>query len=141
MNWTDTTHSYSLSTCMHLGRPCPAAERMIARLSSAMMQARSSTQDDFEITGTCQLDTRDAKCPASCPAIFVASHDRIRVFGGVAQTDDQTELNRFADALFDPEAAPMVSTDTMSLPCSLAQAVPLPPKPSARQTERALQLA
>ena len=44
MMWTDTTHFYAATDCKYLGRPCPAAERMIGKLAEKM--------NDAALTGT-----------------------------------------------------------------------------------------
>ncbi|MFV1490939.1 hypothetical protein VWX97_09845 [Phaeobacter sp. JH18-32] len=124
MNWTDTTHGYSLSTCQHLGQPCPAAERMIARLAAAMGQAKAVTTEDFEIAGTCELTA----CDRPCEARFAARHDRIRIYCGVSQEADLAGLDRFADALFLPSADSLPLAKLPDYPCGLAQAVPLAPQ-------------
>ncbi|MFS4581066.1 hypothetical protein [Phaeobacter sp. C3_T13_0] len=121
MNWTDKTHSYSLSTCQHLGRPCPAAERMLSRLATALGQARGVTADDFEIAGTCQL----AACGQPCQAKFNASHDRIRIYCGVSAEADQNSLDHFADALFNEVPNSRIFPKLSEYPCGLAQARPL----------------
>ena len=76
----ELTHDFVATTCLHLGRPCPAAERMLRALADALAQARGVTREDFEMTGESQLDG----CEKACPARFAARHDRIRVFCDVA---------------------------------------------------------
>lgn len=138
MNWTDTTHSYSVSSCRHLGRPCPAVERMIARLGMALDQARPSTTDDFEITGTCLLERCDAHCASRCSARFVASHTRIRIFTGVDEDASLSGLDQFADAIFDPAASPFVPKRNQTYPSGLAQALPRRSLPSQPKAQAAL---
>ncbi|UTS81826.1 hypothetical protein [Phaeobacter piscinae] len=133
MNWTDTTHRYSLSNCQHLGQPCPAAERMLSRLAAALGQARAVTTDDFEIAGNCELTA----CDRPCQARFAASHDRIRIYCGISPEVDQGSLDQFADALFCQTANSRPITCLPQYPCGLAQALPLTPQPA--RTAAALQ--
>ena len=77
------SHEFVSTTCMHLGRPCPAAQRMLKALAQALDSARPLTQDDFEISGESRLDG----CEKACPARFAANHSRIRVFCDVIDQD------------------------------------------------------
>mgnify|MGYP006999719756 CR=1 FL=1 len=130
MNWTDTTHRYSLSNCQYLGRPCPAAERMLSRLTTALGQARTVTTDNFEIAGNCELTA----CDRPCQARFSASHDRIRIYCGISPEADQGSLDQFADALFCQGADSRPITRLPEYPCGLAQALPLSPQPGPAPT-------
>lgn len=122
MIWSDQTHGYTATDCPDLGRPCPAAERMITRLAAALTQARPLTQEDFEITGNTVLDG----CPKSCPAQFAASHDRIRIYCGVEAQTPRAGLDRFADAMFSPGDSGFAATTAKARPCALIEAIPNP---------------
>ncbi|APG45928.1 hypothetical protein [Phaeobacter porticola] len=126
MHWTDTTHSYTLSTCKHLGRPCPAAEHMLSRLAAALGQARTVTADDFEVAGNCELTA----CDHPCQARFTANHERIRIYCGVSPEAEQSGLDRFADALFEGTRDRGFIAKRPEYPYALAQAVPLHPQTS-----------
>lgn len=114
---TSDTHSFMATTCLHLGRPCPAAERMIRVLAQALDMAKGSTDGDFEVSGQSLLDG----CEKSCPARFQASHSRIRVFCGAQETDDLGALNQFADAMLAPHVLPVPTKVT---PGSFVEALP-----------------
>ncbi len=117
---SEATHNFTLSICMHLGRPCPAANRMLRTLANAVASAKETTEEGFEITGESSLEG----CDRSCHAKFQASHDRIRVFCGTDTDDELTALNRFADAMLSPQAAPYHGTVA---PQSFGEARPLSP--------------
>ena len=122
---TPSTHDIVATTCLHLGRPCPAAERMLRALAGALDKARSVTRDDFEITGESRLDG----CEKACPARFTARHDRIRVFCDVASATDMAALDRFADTMLSPTALPAAVfctvRDVTELPRAFGEARPL----------------
>ncbi|MBY6140795.1 hypothetical protein KUV26_15245 [Leisingera daeponensis] len=134
MMWTDKTHFYAATDCKHLGKPCPAAERMIAKLAEAMTKAKPLTQEDFEITGTTALDG----CPRNCPAQFAASHDRIRLFCGVGEDAPREGLDRFADAILSREGTGFAASSLNARPCALMEA--LPKTDEARQAEQMMVL-
>ncbi|WP_255731316.1 hypothetical protein [Phaeobacter sp. B1627] len=123
-----STHDFVATTCLHLGRPCPAAERMLRALAGALDKARTVTREDFEITGESRLDG----CEKACPARFAARHDRIRVYCDVAATTDMAALDRFADAMLAPEApgapgapsGPKSGPESGALPGALPLALP-----------------
>ncbi|SLN15694.1 hypothetical protein TRL7639_00269 [Falsiruegeria litorea R37] len=119
MIWKTNTHLFSATVCQHTGKTCPAVQRMAEKLSQAMVASKPMTSDDFEIEGNSVLK----HCPMECPARFTASHDRIRIFCGVTPEAETEDLNRFADALFDPQPRPMPA-GTFERPCALAEAVP-----------------
>ena len=120
---SEATHDFTLSVCMHLGRPCPAANRMLRTLAKALACAKDATEEGFEVTGESTLEG----CDRSCHAKFQASHDRIRVFCGTEKDADLPALNRFADTMLSPSAAPYHGT---AAPQSFGEARPLSP-PSA----------
>ncbi|KIC21574.1 hypothetical protein [Leisingera sp. ANG-Vp] len=134
MIWTDQTHFYAATDCKHLGRPCPAAERMIAKLAEAMTKAKPLTQEDFEITGTSALDG----CSRNCPAQFVASHDRIRLYCGVGEDAPREGLDQFADAILNRDGKGFAAGALKSRPCALMEA--LPKTAEARQAEQMMAL-
>ena len=115
---SEATHDFTLSVCMHLGRPCPAANQMLRTLAKALASAKGYTEDEFEVTGESELEG----CDRSCRARFQASHDRIRVFCGTEEDADLPALNRFADAMLSPTAAPYHGT---AAPRSFGEARPL----------------
>lgn len=117
---THMTHDFVATTCMHLGRPCPAAERMLRALAGALDKARHVTQEDFEITGDSQLDG----CEKACPARFAARHDRIRVFCDVAPATETADLDRFADAMLSPVLAGVGLTSAEAMPRAFGEARP-----------------
>lgn len=97
MFWSDETHSYQATTCPRIGRPCPHAACLIAHLAQSVAKSRPFTEEDFEITGFGPLKG----CGASCSAQFVARHDRVRMFCGVAEDAERAPLEAMADAMFD----------------------------------------
>ncbi|NIZ14159.1 hypothetical protein [Phaeobacter sp. HF9A] len=115
---TTLTHDFVATTCLHLGRPCPAAERMLRALAGALDQARGMTQEDFEITGESLLDG----CEKACPARFAASHHRIRVFCDVSPTTETETLDRFADAMLSPEMMSFASAAREEMPRAFGEA-------------------
>ena len=135
MIWTDRTHVYAATDCKFLGRPCPAAQRMVAKLAQAMATARPLTQDDFEIAGTTRLDG----CPRACPAQFLASHDRIRIYAGVDEDAPREGLERFADAILGPingdtaAGLGLAAATLTTRPCALIEALPRTSQPQASQ--------
>lgn len=130
MMWTDKTHVYAATDCKYLGKPCPAAQRMVAKLAEALSAAKPLTEDDFEIAGSTRLEG----CPRACPAQFVASHERIRIYAGVEDSAPRAELDRFADAILGPSAtanaaaglvtAGLVAATLKTRPCALVEALP-----------------
>ncbi len=124
MIWTNETHDCAATHCPKLGRPCPAATRMLKALSASMTQAKGVTEDNFQMTGHAGLNA----CPEGCMARFVASHYRIRVFCDVADTADQTDLDRFADVMLCDTSPGTVGLGKLpARPCALAQATPQRP--------------
>ncbi|WP_461403740.1 hypothetical protein [Falsiruegeria mediterranea] len=120
MIWKTNSHLFTATVCQHTGRTCPAVQRMAEKLSQAMMASKPITSGDFEIEGSSVLK----HCPMECPAKFTASHDRIRIFCGVTPEAETEGLNRFADALFDPDPNPLTLTQ-FERPCAIAEAVPV----------------
>ncbi|MFW8635392.1 hypothetical protein [Cribrihabitans pelagius] len=135
MIWTDKTHFYAATTCLHLGRPCPAAEQMVAKLAEAMTRAKPLTQADFSISGSTALEG----CAKGCPARFAASHEGIRVFCGADEDADPAELDRYADAMFRRGGSAFTAAQGGSCrPCALVEALPKPAE--ARDAERMMAL-
>ncbi|WP_240336760.1 hypothetical protein [Tropicibacter sp. Alg240-R139] len=120
MIWKTNTHLFTATVCQHTGKTCPAVQRMAEKLSQAMEASKPVTSDDFEIAGNSVLN----HCPMECPAKFEASHDRIRIFCGVTPEAETEDLNRFADALFDPHPHPLTST-RFERPCAIVEAEPV----------------
>lgn len=121
MIWTTQTHELAVTTCQHSGIACPAVGRMLKALSQALLSARQTTQDDFEVIGESTLDG----CSRQCRARFFASHDRIRVFCDVASAADRADLDRFANAILCPEGPAILVKTVADLPCAIGQAIPL----------------
>ncbi len=117
---TKETHHFSQSICMHLGAPCPALSRMLAALAGAVDKARPVTTPDFELCGESLLDG----CARHCPARFIATHDRIRVYCDVEAATDSKALELFADSLFQPDAQGFSGTQLDHRPCAMGQAIP-----------------
>ncbi|MFW8595452.1 hypothetical protein [Cribrihabitans neustonicus] len=131
MIWTDKTHFYAATTCRHLGRPCPAAEQMAAKLAEAMTRAKPLTQADFSISGGSELEG----CAKGCLARFEASHESIRVFCGAGEDADPAELGRYANAMFRQDGRGFSAAQGGSArPCALIEA--LPKTAEARDAER-----
>lgn len=121
MIWTNETHNCAATHCPKIGRPCPAAMRMLKALSASMSQAKGVTEDNFEMTGQAGLNA----CPDGCMARFVASHSRIRVFCGVTDAAEQSDLDRFADIMLCTKRTSLTSLGKLTeRPRALAQAVP-----------------
>ncbi len=118
---TELTHDFVATTCMHLGRPCPAAERMLRALAGALAHARDVTCEDFEMTGESQLDG----CEKACPARFAARHDRIRVFCDVTASTETATLDRFADAMLSLDGTFPAATALTDMPRAFGEARPL----------------
>lgn len=131
MIWADKTHRFSATVCRHTGRPCPAAARMMRKLARAMAAARPLTDEAFEISGTADL----AGCPRQCAAKYTASHSGIRLFAGVSETADDAVLNRFADALLDPDGRPLTGAALTPVPCAMVDAKPIAPAPAQPQAD------
>lgn len=134
MMWTDKTHVYAATDCKYLGKPCPAAQRMVAKLAEALSAARPLTEDDFEITGSTRLEG----CPRACPAQFAASHERIRIYAGVDDSAPPAELDRFADAILGPLSAAgstggLAAATLKTRPCALVEALPRTAEQQASQ--------
>ena len=119
MIWKTNSHLFTATVCQHTGETCPAVQRMVEKLSQAMVASKPMTSDDFEIEGNSVLK----HCPMECPARFTASHDRIRIFCGVTPEAETDDLNRFADTLFDLHPRPLAA-GTFQRPCAIAEAVP-----------------
>lgn len=118
MIWKTNSHLFTTTVCQHTGKTCSAVQRMAEKLSQAMVASKPITSDDFEIEGNSVLK----HCPMECPARFTASHDRIRIFCGVTPEAKTDDLNRLADALFDPHPGP-VAAGEFQRPCAMAEAV------------------
>lgn len=136
MNWTNPSHSCAATYCITLGRPCPAAQRMLNALSASMNQAKAVTEEHFEISGEASLSA----CEAGCMARFIASHSRIRLFCDVPKSADQTALDQFADACFGDHIHQLYPTHSTPPPRALAQAHPLEAAASPSAFEPVLQL-
>lgn len=121
MIWTTDTHGFAVTTCNHLGAPCPALHRMLVALSQALTAAEHVTEAGFEISGDSTLDG----CPKRCPARFFASADQIRVFCGTTGTTDRAQLDRFADAIFSDQTTPLPALHKTARPCAIGTATPL----------------
>ncbi|MEP2717973.1 hypothetical protein [Pseudophaeobacter sp.] len=120
-------HHVSQSICMHLGSPCPSLARMLEALSGALDKARDVTEADFQICGESRLDG----CDRHCPAQYVASHDRIRVFCDVSKEADTEALNLFADALFSPVSSGIAAAVIAQRPCAIGEVRSLLPRQKA----------
>ncbi|WP_416367755.1 hypothetical protein [Tritonibacter mobilis] len=130
------THEFVSTTCLHLGRPCPAAQRMLAALAKALDSARGLTKDDFEISGESRLDG----CEKACPARFAANHARIRVFCDVQATTKTETLDRFADAMLSADGGSAHGTSSADMPRAFGEARPARPPvqaPSIRHPQGA----
>ncbi|UWS80127.1 hypothetical protein N1037_03615 [Phaeobacter sp. G2] len=128
---TKETHHFSQSICMHLGKPCPALTRMLTALAGALDKARPVTSAEFELCGDSLLDG----CARHCPARFIASHDRIRVFCDVSEAADTATLDLFADTLFQPDSRAFSTTKLHQPPCAMGEALPKPlPQQTTAQT-------
>jgi len=126
MFWADKTHFYSATDCLHTGSPCPAAVRLINKLSEALSKAETVTTANFEITG----QTRLPGCHKNCQSQYCASHELIRVFCGVTETADRQQLDDFADAVFSVGNSGHIIGQMQERPCALAQANPNPAAPT-----------
>lgn len=126
MFWADKTHFYSATDCLHTGSPCPAAVRLINKLSEALSKAEAVTTANFEITG----QTRLPGCHKNCPAQYNASHELIRIYCGVSKAADSKQLARFADAVFSVGNSGHIIGQMLERPCALAQANPNPAAPT-----------
>ncbi|WP_406648162.1 hypothetical protein QEZ52_04055 [Aliisedimentitalea scapharcae] len=125
MIWTDKTYSYAATLCQHTGRPCPAAARIVKRLTQAVHRAGAATSPDFEIDGSADVQG----CDRVCTARFVATQDQIRLFCGVSGDTANATLDRIADALFDMTGA-MASPGAAHTPCAMLQARTRPAQPA-----------
>jgi predicted metal-binding protein len=117
----DTDH-LSQTTCMHLGAPCPALTKMLQTLAAALSKARGLTDADFEFSGDSVL----GGCARHCPARFVATHDRIRVFCDVTPAADTAELDLFADTLLMAAGPGSAITGIKQRPCAFGEVRPRP---------------
>lgn len=120
MIWADKTHFYSATDCLHTGSPCPAAVRLINKLSEALSKAETVTTAGFEFTG----QTRLRGCHKNCQSQYCASHELIRVFCGVTETANSQQLDVFADAIFSVGNSGRTIGQMLERPCALAQAKP-----------------
>lgn len=110
--------------CPHLGRPCPAATRMLQALTRAGRAARRLTPD-LEMTGTSRLDG----CPRQCPAVYRLSPAGAAVFCGVTDATEAEALDRFAARFLDgDETRSLLSDDAAPLAFALS---PVSPRPVA----------
>ena len=120
------THYFSQSICMHQGAPCPALARMLTALAGAVNKARPVTAPEFEMCGESLLDG----CARHCPARFIATHDRIRVFCDVSEETDTKSLDLFADSLFQAGAGSPSTVALSPPPCAMGEAIPKRPTPN-----------
>lgn len=136
LNPSTETHHFSQSICMHQGSSCPALSRMLRALAAAVDKARPVTAPEFELCGESLLDG----CARHCPARFVATHDRIRVFCDVRAAADTLSLDRFADSLFQPNAGAFSAAMLEHPPCAMGEAIPMlpQPRPSTHMSQPAL---
>ncbi len=114
------TQSLMATTCKHTGESCPALSRMAEKLAQAMEAARPMTAEDFEIAGNSILK----HCPQHCPAYFHATHDRIRIFAGIAEGANTLALDQMADAMFDAAHKTGFAATTQKAPCAMAEIRP-----------------
>ncbi|GAA6193407.1 hypothetical protein [Phaeobacter sp. NW0010-22] len=119
---TKISHTQSLmaTTCKHTGKTCPALSRMAEKLAQAMEAARPMTAEDFEIAGNSVLK----HCPQHCPAYFHASHDRIRIFAGIAEGANTIALDQMADAMFDAGHKSGFAATQQKAPCAMVEIRP-----------------
>lgn len=127
-----TKRDFIASNCPHLGRPCPAADHMLRTLAQAMDAAQPVTAEDFEITGDSQLQG----CPNGCPARYIASHNRIRIFCGVDAAAQAHTLDQYADHMLSPNYTPMPAHVAANAPRAFAEA-----RPSSQTVDEAVRLA
>lgn len=118
MIWTTNTHSFSATLCQKTGKPCPVARQMMLNLARAMNKAEGVTAADFELTGTIRLQG----CAAGCEARYVADHARISLFCDIARDASQSQLDRFADAMFSVESTGLVPATGRTCPSAMIQA-------------------
>ncbi|MEP4036985.1 hypothetical protein [Pseudophaeobacter sp.] len=131
---TKDTHHFSQSICMHQGTTCPALARMLTALAGAVDKARPVTTEEFELCGESLLDG----CARHCPARFIASHNRIRVFCDVTVTTDTKALDQLADTLFQADSRAFSVAKPGPRPCAMGEAIPKPPHQQARAQEMPL---
>ena len=120
MTQAEETHHLSQTTCMHLGTHCPALTRMLQALATAMTKASALTDADFAFSGESFLDG----CNRRCPARFVASHARIRVFCDVTPDADTAELDLFADTLLLSASPGSPASRIKQRPCAFGEVLP-----------------
>ncbi len=127
-----TKRDFITSNCPHLGRPCSAVNHMLRTLAQAMDMAQPVTADDFEITGDSQLQG----CPNGCPARYIASHKRIRIFCGVDAAAQADTLDQYADHMLNPSHTPMPAYVAANAPRAFAEA-----RPRSQMVDEAVRLA
>lgn len=133
MIWTNKTHDCAATHCTKLGRPCPAAMRMLKALSASMATAKGITEENFQMTGQAALNA----CAEGCMARFVASHDRIRVFCDVDKTANQSDLDLFADIMLCDTSPTAVALAPLPVrPRALAQALSHPVQTHSAPSEQ-----
>ena len=124
---TKDTHHISQSICMHQGSACPALTRMLTALAGALDKARPVTTPEFELCGESLLDG----CARHCPARFIATHERIRVFCDVTEAADTKALDLLADSLFQSDSRAFATAKPSPRPCAMGEALPKPPRQQA----------
>ncbi|WP_083100612.1 hypothetical protein [Pseudophaeobacter leonis] len=135
MTQADDSDHLSQTTCMHLGAPCPALTKMLQTLAHALSKARTVTDADFEVSGDSVL----GGCARHCPARFVATHDRVRVFCDVTPAADTAELDLFADTLLMTAGPGSPTTGITQRPCAFGEVRPQPRhQPSAPKDTSAM---
>jgi len=101
--------------------------RMLTALAGAVDMARPVTTEEFELCGESLLDG----CARYCPARFIASHDRIRVFCDVTEATEIKALDLLADTLFQADSRAFAAAKPGPRPCAMGEAIPKPARQQA----------
>jgi hypothetical protein len=94
---TENGYSYSCTTCPKTGQPCTVGLTLARQLSAALRAGDKTLSDDFEMSGHGRLQ---GDCGQGCGVVYSLCKRGFRVFCGVSEDADPTDLNRFATAFF-----------------------------------------
>ena len=78
------------TTCRHNGQTCHPGYGLICKLKSAMAQAVPVVGDEFEISGTADMES----CSRPCTLAFKATDKAIYLFGDI---EDDTDIDDLVD--------------------------------------------
>ena len=115
------SHHISLCTkCQRTGGVCEAGYDLAQTVVEAINRAGPLLDDDFEISGYCDL----AGCPETCRVGWRATLDTVYLFGDVSESQDLNDLVLLAQSIVSHQSDQ--KADTQEHAAKLSMPVPVP---------------